>query len=76
MKNYHTVETFPKSNRKIVERGKIDTSDIEIHDSSLYWLGTDTSIKNGGLKLVLWDKIKMCVCVCKCHLMACTSIIF
>jgi len=24
-KKYHTVITFPQSNRKIVERGKIDT---------------------------------------------------
>jgi len=24
-KKYHTVGTIPKSNRKIVERGKIDT---------------------------------------------------
>jgi len=53
MRNYHTVETFPKSNRKIVERGKIDTSDIEIHDCSLYWLGRGTLIKRGGLKLAL-----------------------
>ena len=25
-RKYHTVSTFPKSNTKIVERGKIDTS--------------------------------------------------
>ena len=29
-KIYHTVRTFPKSNRKIVERGKIDTSNTQI----------------------------------------------
>ena len=36
MKNieYYTVGTFPKSNKKIVERGKIDTSDTQIHDHS------------------------------------------
>ena len=41
-KIYHTVRTFPKSNRKIVERGKIDTSSTQIHDSLLFWLGTGT----------------------------------
>ena len=46
-KKYHTV------GRKIVERGKIDTPSAQIHDWSLSWLGTDTSIKNGR---VLWDK--------------------
>jgi hypothetical protein len=41
-KIYHTVRTFPKSNRKIVERGKIDTPNTQIHDSLLFWLGTGT----------------------------------
>jgi penicillin-binding protein-related factor A (putative recombinase) len=27
----------------------------QIHDRSLSWLGTDTSITNGGIKLVLND---------------------
>ena len=42
MKNikYDTVGTIPKSNIKIVERGKIDT-----HNTN-----TDTSIKCGGVK--------------------------
>jgi len=41
MKNtkYHTVGTVPKSIRKIVERGKIDTPNTQIHDRSLSWLG-------------------------------------
>ena len=30
--NYHAVRTVPKSNRKIVERGKIDTLSTQIHD--------------------------------------------
>ena len=29
-KEYHTVETIPKLNIKIVERGKIDTPSIQI----------------------------------------------
>ena len=45
--------TIPKSNIKIVERGKIDIPKTQIHDYSLSWLGTDTSIKSGGVKLVL-----------------------
>jgi hypothetical protein len=39
---------------KSVERDKIDTPNIQVHDRSLSWLGTDTSIKSGGDKLVLW----------------------
>ena len=34
-KNYHTVGIIPKLNIKIVERGKIDTSNTSIHDRSL-----------------------------------------
>jgi hypothetical protein len=33
-------------------RSKIDTPSTQIHDLSLSWLGTDTSIKSGGVKLV------------------------
>jgi len=32
---YHAVGTAPKYNRKIVERGKIDTPNTQIHDHSL-----------------------------------------
>jgi hypothetical protein len=31
-KEYHTVETVPKSNIKIVERGRTDTTNTQIHD--------------------------------------------
>jgi len=48
---YHTVTTIPKSNIKIVERGKIDDPNTQIYDLSFSWLGTDTSIKCGGVKL-------------------------
>jgi hypothetical protein len=44
-KTYHTVGTFPKSNIKIEERGKIDTLSTEIHDLSLSCLGASTSCK-------------------------------
>jgi len=58
MKNkiYHTVGTIPTSNIKIVERGTIDTPNTQIHDRPCYWIGTGTSIKCGGVKLVLWGK--------------------
>ena len=38
----------------MTERGKIDTHKTHIHDHSLSGLGTGTSIKGGGIKLVLW----------------------
>jgi hypothetical protein len=52
--NYHTVGTFIKSSRKITERGKID---IDIKERSLSSChNTGTSIKSGGVKLVVWSK--------------------
>jgi hypothetical protein len=41
---------FQPSNTQIVERGKIDTPNAQIHDHSLSGLGTGTSIKSGGVK--------------------------
>ena len=35
-----TIGTIPKSNIKIVERGKFDTTNTQIHDRSLFWIGT------------------------------------
>ena len=52
-KKYHTIEIVLKPNRKITERGKIDTHNTQIHDRSLFWLVTGISIKCGGVKLVL-----------------------
>ena len=49
-KKYHTVETVLKSNRKIVERDKIDAPNTHTHDCSLSWLGTGTSVKSGGVQ--------------------------
>ena len=45
-----TVRTIPKLNYKIVGRGKFDTL---VYDHSLSGLVTGTSIKSGGVKLVL-----------------------
>jgi hypothetical protein len=51
---YHIVGAVLKYNRKIVERGKIDTFNTHIHERSLS-LGICISIKSGGVKLVLKD---------------------
>jgi hypothetical protein len=37
-----------KSDIKIVQRAKIDAPDTQMHDRSLSWLDTGTSIKSGG----------------------------
>ena len=39
-----------------IERDKIDTHNKHIHDCSFSWLGRDTSIKSGSVKLGLWKK--------------------
>jgi hypothetical protein len=52
-KEYHTYVTVSKSNRKLVERGKLDTPDTQIHNHSLFCLDTGTSIENGGVKLMI-----------------------
>jgi len=40
----------------MVERG-IDTTNTRIHARSIFLLGKDTSIKCGGVKLVLWTQL-------------------
>jgi hypothetical protein len=45
---YQTLGKFPKFNRKIAERGKIDNTNTQIHDCSHSWLGTGTSRKKSG----------------------------
>ena len=48
-KKYQTIRINRKS------RGKIDISNRQIHNGSLSWLNTVTSInKNGGVKLLIW----------------------
>ena len=49
-KKYHTVGTVPQFNAKMVEMGKINTPNRHIHDRSLSWLETGTSILSGGVK--------------------------
>ena len=43
---------FQKLNRNIVEIGKFDIPNTHIHDHSLSWLITGTSVKSDGVKLV------------------------
>ena len=54
LKTKHTtlLEQFQNQIKKNVERGKIDTPNTHTHESSLSWLGTDTSIKSGRVKIV------------------------
>jgi hypothetical protein len=54
-----TYSTIPKSNIKIVERGKIDTTTTHIYDYSLSWICTGTSMKNGWVKLVSCAKTSL-----------------
>ena len=44
-------QTASKSNSKIVER--VNTLNTQIHDRSLFLINIGTSIKSGGVKLVL-----------------------
>ena len=37
-----------------IEIGNIDTLNTQIHDRSISCLGTVTTIKRGGVKIVLW----------------------
>jgi len=46
-KKLNIVGTVSKSNRKLVERGKIDTPNSEIHEGPLTW--TVTSIQSDGI---------------------------
>ena len=52
----HIVATIPKSNIKIVERGKSDISSTQVHDrsQSMAWYRHFNN-NNGGDKLVLWS---------------------
>jgi hypothetical protein len=56
MKQMPVVGTVPKSNRKIVEKSKIDTPCTQIQYHLLSWLDTGTSVTSGGVKLVLFKQ--------------------
>jgi hypothetical protein len=55
-KKYHIVDKLPTSNIKIVERGKTNTGNTQAQRRSLSLIDTGTSIKSGGIKLVLWTQ--------------------
>jgi hypothetical protein len=42
-----------------IRKGKIDTTNTNIHDRSLLWHDTDTAIKSGGVELVLFSQLSM-----------------
>ena len=50
-KNTTSSEHF-KNPIEIIERSKFDIPNTYIHDHSLSWLGTGTSFKCGGVKLI------------------------
>ena len=53
-KKNNIVKIDPNSNRKVEgNRSKLDTPDTHKREPSLFWLGTCTPIKSGGLKLVV-----------------------
>ena len=54
--NIPNCQDSSKSNIKIVKTGNIETPNAYIHDNSLSWLGTDTSVKSGRIKLFLGDQ--------------------
>ena len=43
-----------KSEKYDTERGKIDNPNTQIHDRLFFWLVAGTSMKGGGVKLVIW----------------------
>ena len=60
-KKCNTVKTIPKSNIRIVEKYKIDTTN-KIHDRSLSWLGTGTSVRSSVVKQVIWAQTLLSNC--------------
>ena len=63
--NKHSTNKIPHCRNsskilyKIVERATIYTSYKQIHDCSLSWLGTDTSVKSDRVKLELWAQTSL-----------------
>jgi hypothetical protein len=52
----HTLPWLDTPNTQIHDHTLpwLDTPNTHIHDHTLPWLGTCTSMKSGGVKLVLW----------------------
>jgi len=65
----HILQNSSKSNRNIKTTETKLTPLTHIHDRSLPWLDTDTSIKSSRVKLVLWpltSTVNEMVQSCKC----------
>jgi hypothetical protein len=57
-KTYYIVGTFPKNPIENSQKEKKNRYHQQAnYDHSLFWLDTATSIKSGGVKLVLWAQI-------------------
>lgn len=52
----HCRKKVQKSNRKIVNKCKIDIINTHIHDRLISVHNTGTSMQNGGIKLVWWSQ--------------------
>jgi hypothetical protein len=52
-----TLSEHIQIQKTIVEICKIDAPSTKMNARSLSWLGTDTSIKGGGMQLVSWALI-------------------
>jgi hypothetical protein len=53
IKNTLLLLQFQNPIEKLHKQPKFHTLNKHIHDRSLSWLGTGTSIKSGGVKIVL-----------------------
>jgi hypothetical protein len=49
------------TNSKIAERSEIDAPKTQIHDGALSCPGACTSIKSGGVKLIVWAQTSLLV---------------
>jgi hypothetical protein len=63
-KTYHTEGTIPKSNRKNRRKMQNRYPYTQIHDCSLFWIGTGTSINSGGFKIFIEPKHPLLVKWC------------
>jgi hypothetical protein len=52
------MKNYPVCPVQNIERDKIDTHNKHIHDCSFSWLGRDTSIKSGSVKLFYGQKLR------------------
>jgi len=54
---YHTIGTALKSSSRTIESGKSNTPNTQNTRPLIFLVGTGTSIKSGGFKVVLWTQV-------------------